>query len=78
MLCRRCAGLAFLGGVEPPRPFVVEGVAWERTCRRCGVLIARPELTGSIVQKITQLARFGLGGGGAPVLKWGEPATKDD
>ena len=73
MLCRRCAGLVLQaatryrpphGGEHPTRPVGYVGVL----CAECGALLPPEEMAGQLIEKLAQLAQFGLVARGAPLL----------
>jgi len=73
MLCRRCKGLVLQaatryrppqGGEHPTRPVGYVGVL----CAECGALLLPEEMAGQLIEKVAQLAQFGLVAGGAPLL----------
>ena len=86
MLCRRCAGLV-LHAARRFRPPLWEGdhptAAVEPggvLCAECGALLLPEEMAGQLIEKLTQLAQFGLTARGAPLLRSAGPgvtATED-
>jgi hypothetical protein len=73
MLCRRCAGLVLqaatrhrppYGGEHLTRPVGYVGVL----CAECGALLLPEERAGQLIEKVAQLAQFGLVARGAPLL----------
>jgi len=42
-------------------------------CERCGGPLGPPDGTGDLLAKLTQLARFGLSAGDAPILTSAAP-----
>lgn len=73
MLCRRCsalvsqAGDGFLVGVR--------NRLRDLTCERCGVVLPASDTTESLLEKLSQLASFGLTAEGRPLL---EPSHEGD
>lgn len=77
MLCRRCEVLVSqLRGctATPARPTTLR---WERfhtlLCARCGAVLPAVDPTDAMLQKLSQLARFGLTAGGKPILQPSRP-----
>src|SRR5205809_5663897 len=65
MLWRRCKGLVLQaatryrplqGGEHPTRPVGYVGVL----CAECGALLLPEEMAGQLIEKVAQLAQFGL------------------
>ncbi len=82
MLCRRCANVVrkrgmFIQAVPPSAVPRVPG--WEHVfCARCGAVLPAENLTERLLEKLSQLAQFGLVGAGAPLLKASDSAAKVD
>jgi hypothetical protein len=72
MYCRRCvedlpAGSSGLESVATARPSE-EAALTPRFCRRCGAPIVGAESEDPMSRKAAELERFGLAGGGGPLL----------
>ncbi len=76
MLCRRCAEL-ILGTTKrsrsPARRPRNAAASVGVLCVGCGALLLPEEAAGRWLDKLTQLAQFGLIPGGEPLLRSAEP-----
>ena len=72
MLCRRCEAAvprgAWRGAVAPGRVWGVERLR-DLLCSGCGTILAGEDIAHRLLQKQSQLARFGLGGPGPSLLE---------
>jgi hypothetical protein len=80
MLCRRCERVVQAHGTM--RLWVsrapAEDSPWRSVlCARCGAVLPPEEMTERLVRKLSQLARFGLGGDTTPLLRSASPFSKD-
>lgn len=70
MICEKCSSLAQNRKIPP---FAASLQAGDRLgvlfCEACGSLLALPDSGDVILDKLTQLARFGLSAGNGPLMK---------
>jgi len=79
MLCARCESIVSESGDAGPRVAhrTIFGLHRLRglTCERCGLVLPRVDSTDSLLDKLSQLAGFGLSAEGRPIL---EPSHESD
>jgi len=70
MLCQQCERDVLLGHRERPNPL---GATADKlaglVCAQCGTVLPADDVTRRLLEKLTQLSRFGLGGESAPLLE---------
>lgn len=78
MLCARCELIVSGSGEAAPRVRRRTLLGLHRlrgmTCERCGLVLPRVDATDSLLDKLSQLALFGLTAEGRPIL---EPSQSD-
>ena len=72
MLCHQCQSLSTADGEQPLRPTLTNELGLGRVaglmCARCGAVLPSEDATGRLLDKLTQLARFGLAAEAHPLL----------
>ena len=71
VLCRRCEVMVGKSAGSGPARRTVFGLNRLRdlTCERCGLVLPTVDDTDSLLEKLTQLAQFGLTAEGRPILE---------
>lgn len=79
MLCRRCEDLALEGGGRLrstfPKSRASAGPLGSIICGRCGAVLSAEDHVEPLLDKLAQLAQFGLAGESRPLL---EPSSRKE